>query len=333
MSFNSIIGHNDIKSKLEGSIFENRVGHAYVFTGAQGVGKKTTAIAYSQLLLCNETCKNTREIDVYNRYSEPCGKCMACKTFEAGTNPDFTIIESSKSTISIDEIRQMQGDIIIKPIYSDKKVYIIVNAQKMTIQAQNCLLKTLEEPPGHSCIILTTSNYDSLLQTIKSRVQRVVFTPLDSELVMDYLNTHYSSNDISKEFVIAYSGGIIGKAIEILENDALKEIREKCFDYLFDNGKAWSEGADYFEENKDNINFILDMMDTIYRDMLLICVKSEKQLINSDKKDIIINNAGKWTVAKLTNVIGLIAKARGHIRMYVNTRLVIDNLMLAFREV
>jgi DNA polymerase-3 subunit delta' len=159
MNFGLITGQTLIIENLRHSLSSGRTGHAYVFAGPKGVGKRTVARIFASLLLCESGSSGSS-----------CGVCTACRLTDAGTNPDFTLLEPAGSSIGVDEIRALQSDIIIKPAYSKRKIYLIAEADKLTLQAQNCLLKTLEDPPPYGIIIMTASNYNSLIETIRSRV-------------------------------------------------------------------------------------------------------------------------------------------------------------------
>ena len=154
--FEKIIGNEKNKSILEKSIKLKKTSHSYLFLGTEGIGKRLIALEFAKKILClepeNENCK-----------------CKSCIEFDSGSNPDFLIIEPEDGKIKIEQIRNMQRRVAEKPINSNKKVYIIDNSDQMTTEAQNCLLKTLEEPPEYLTIILICSNEYNMLSTIKSR--------------------------------------------------------------------------------------------------------------------------------------------------------------------
>lgn len=190
MSFEKVIGQKDIIGTLLRSVRIGRVAHASVFTGSTGIGKRTVAAEYAGLLLCEN-----------NLDEGACGSCKACKLYAGASNPDFKRISAGNAAIGVDEIREMQRDISIKPLYSKRKVYIIEDADKMTVQAQNCLLKTLEEPPEYVVIVLTASNYDALLETIRSRSQRYSFKKNTYEEVYKAIGSSFNGNEYSSKWV------------------------------------------------------------------------------------------------------------------------------------
>lgn len=172
--FEKILGNEHIKEQLRKSIKNNQVSHSYLFIGIDGIGKKLLATEFAKAMQClNE--------DKY------CNICKSCIEFDSNNNPDFLYIEPDGNSIKIEQIRDMQKRIQEKPIISDKKVYIIDNADKMTVEAQNSLLKTLEEPPEYATIILIGSNENAFLTTIKSRCMILHFNPIEDEKMLQYL--------------------------------------------------------------------------------------------------------------------------------------------------
>lgn len=194
-----IIGHEDQLKKLKSIVDMDKVGNAYIFDGIEGIGKFAIAKEFSKGLLC------------ISESNKPCEKCNACRTFEE-TN-DLIIVEPEGNMIKVDNIRKMKDELMLKPITSNRKVAIINNAELMNEQAQNALLKILEEPPEYATIILVTSSKEKLLYTIKSRCTLFKFDPLSNEEVREYFN-----NDISED-LLAYSRGSIGTIIKLKENN------------------------------------------------------------------------------------------------------------------
>lgn len=172
--FEKILGNEHIKKQLRKSIKNNQVSHSYLFIGIDGIGKKLLATEFAKAMQClNE--------DKY------CNSCKSCIEFDSNNNPDFLYIEPDGNSIKIEQIRDMQKRIQEKPIISEKKVYIINNADKMTVEAQNSLLKTLEEPPEYATIILIGSSENAFLTTIKSRCMILHFNPIEDEKMLHYL--------------------------------------------------------------------------------------------------------------------------------------------------
>ncbi len=204
--FEDIIGNPKTKEILKGIIIANRVSHSYMFLGPEGIGKKLIAKDFAKAILCLEKSKT---IPI-------CNKCKSCIEISSSNNPDFIYIEPDDNKIKVDQIRTMQMKVAEKPIISHKKVYIINDADKMTNEAQNCLLKTLEEPPDYITIILIGSNEENFLTTIKSRCTKIYFDKMSNENMKSYILKN-KLLDISDD-LIDMADGSIKKLQEINNN-------------------------------------------------------------------------------------------------------------------
>jgi len=326
VNFNAIIGQQDVIEGLKTLINSNKIGHAYIFSGPEGIGKTTVAKILASILMCSD-----------NVGDESCGNCQSCRLFENGTNPDFGILECKGSSIGVDEIRNLQHDICVRPLYSKRKVYLIREADRMTVQAQNCLLKTLEEPPEYAVIILVASNYNALLETIHSRSIRIDFKKNTFDEVKEFITARAGGDFEQADFIASYADGVIGRALELMESEGFREIREKAIDAVIRlSGPDLGDMFDIslmFDENKDDIDSILDIMLLFYRD-LLIAGKSgnEKLLINSDKKDIILKNTNKFSTGKLLKNIDIIEEMRKNIKQNANYQLAIQVMLMKLQE-
>lgn len=239
--FDDIIGNEKIKKMLIDAINKEAVSHSYLFVGKSGIGKKMFAIELAKHVMClgDENCES-------------------CIKFDTNSNPDFNIITADGKSIKIDQIRSIQSKIIEKPIISSKKVYIIDNAELMSEEAQNCLLKTLEEPPEYAMIILVCSNENRMLQTIKSRCVIIKFEDLSKEQISNFLN-------IKDKEIISLCSGSLEKANEIKEKQdfyiKIKEIinlleKESLVDVL--------KNADIIYSSKEDILNVLEYMNIIF---------------------------------------------------------------------
>ena len=326
MNFNSIIGQSEVTDSLKRSLSENRVGHAYIFTGSAGMGKKTIAQLFAGLLLCENP-----------QSGSTCGKCTACLLYENGSNPDYHRINTEDASIGVDRIRDIQGDVSIKPMYSKRKVYVIEDAVKMTDQAQNCLLKTFEEPPSYVVVILLATNYEMLLETIRSRAQRLNFRKYTYEQVCQALAEKYGMRSTLLELAAGYSDGNIGMALELAGSGEFTILRERIFELLPGVAKGRMdevlEFTAFMEENRDSIDLLLDIMLLYYRDLLLVCETGNGNvLINSDKKDMIFINARMYCSRRIIDNIAAIEAVRRAIKQNANYQLAIDNLLIKLRE-
>lgn len=218
--FDTIIGNNAAKETLKKAVDLNKISHSYMFVGISGIGKKLIAKEFAKMILCIDQ----------NKY---CNKCKSCIEFDSDNNPDFSIIEPDNGSIKIGQIRDMQKSVSEKPIISANKVCIIDDADLMTVEAQNCLLKTIEEPPEYMTIFLIGTNENSFLATVKSRCTIMHFEKIEDEAIKNYLEEKYSNNIPLN--ILDIADGSIGKAIslkdksEIYENiNNIIENIEKC---------------------------------------------------------------------------------------------------------
>ncbi len=324
MDFSGLIGQKKVIRKLTESIENDTVGHAYIFHGPGGIGKRTLARAFAGLLLCNMP---------ENEGRNACNKCISCNLSNSGTNPDLTVIEDDGTKIGVDEIRKIQYDVNKRPMYSQRKVYLIFKAEKMTEQAQNCLLKTLEEPPSYCVIILTATNPSKLLSTVTSRAHPLMLERYSTDEIYGFLVEKENIDNEKADFLTRYSDGILGKAVELAFDEKLYSIREQVFDILiYLNKKPLQyifETVDFFKNNKEHFDFIFDMISLFFRDILsIIHYGNEKRLINIDKKDIILNNMSFFTTLKAVNAIDIVEKTRTGIKKYANFQLSIEIMLM-----
>ena len=246
MSFKNIIGNHEIREYLANSAKNNNFSHSYLFLGTDGIGKKAIAKEFAKNILCDYT------------KDETC-TCKSCTCFISNNHPDFYILNEEGTTIKVDEIRNITEKVIEKPIISSKKVYIINDADKMNKEAQNCLLKTLEEPPEYVTIILISSNENLLLNTIKSRCMTIKFKNISDENLSKFAKEILGYEDLTENLLKSF-GGSIGKAIKLKENSGkyllienfLKDLSKKDIIDIMVDAKIFYD--------KDNINEILDYL-------------------------------------------------------------------------
>ena len=285
--FENIIGNDKNKSILEISIEIKKTSHSYLFWGTEGIGKKLIALEFAKKMLClepeNKNCK-----------------CKSCIEFDSRNNPDFIIIEPEDEKIKIDQIRNLQRKVAEKPINSNKKVYIINDSDKMTPEAQNCLLKTLEEPPEYLTIILICSNEYSMLSTIISRCTRMHFDNLETEQIEKFLEKKYPDTKFSKK-IIELSQGSIGKVLKLNQKSQLYENIENLFESF--KTKDLIDIITIAEEiynEKEEINSLLEYMNILalrfskkdlrYINSIDIIENTKKRLSANSNYDMCIDN-------------------------------------------
>lgn len=253
--FDKIIGNNENKKILENMVKKQNIPHSYIFSGISGIGKLLFAKEFAKAILCRgETIK-------------PCNSCISCTSFENSNNPDCIIIDEQSESIKTEQIKELTKSVLEKPIESYKKIYIINNSENMTKEAQNSLLKTLEEPPEYIVILLITSNENMLLNTIKSRCMKLMFQPLSNNEIIEYFKRN---NEQIDEGMLDIFEGSIEKALEVKDK---KEIYEKI-NNEFKNIEEKSEIQilslkEELIQYKEEIYSLLDYINTIFYKKML----------------------------------------------------------------
>src|SRR6056297_338572 len=276
MQFDSVVGQDRIKYYLTNSVKKDNLTHGYIFEGPKNIGKLEVAKVFAQLILCKNSDK------------KPCEKCSSCIKANADSHPDIHIIKLDENSIKRKDIDELQSSIYMKPYESNKKVYIIDDSHKMTVQAANTFLKTLEEPPEDTIIIMITINKDLMLDTITSRCQIINFDMLGHKEVEKILVEEYNMDEEKSKLLAAYSKGNVYKALKILNgDDKTLEYRDEIVeivDKMLTEGKrAVFDYEKYFNTRKDNIDDILDIIIIWYRDILFVKENINDMIINKDK--------------------------------------------------
>ena len=261
---NPIIGHQQIIEQLQRTVVSDRIAGAYLFVGPIGVGKETVARYFAGLICCQQD-------------AEPpmvCGTCLACRKVKSGNHPDLQFIRPDGSELKIGQIRELQKQIIYEPLEAKWKVYILTDVERMNEYAENALLKTLEEPPASSVLILLTSNVQALLPTTRSRCQILQFHPLPTQKLAEILVERFSVAPEQATTLAIAADGAIGKALTRLEKgDTLtEEVPEilKETDLL-----AAFRLAEHFKNNPETLGELV----TWYRDLLFLQQDAPSELI------------------------------------------------------
>ena len=294
--FEGIIGNEKIKEILKKNIIEDKISHSYLFLGVEGIGKQLIAKEFAKSILCTQKENNTY-----------CNKCSSCIQFNSSNHADFKIIEPEGSSIKIEQIRQMQEKVQEKPIISKNKIYIINNADLLTIEAQNCLLKTLEEPPIHTIIMLIGSNENAFLSTIKSRCMIIHFQKINDEEIKEFLKNEYEITNISSNMIKTFQGSI-KRAIEQKDNKEQYEKIEKIIKSL---------------KTKDTVQ--------ILKNSRILYQSKESIFQMLDDMNVILINLAKEE-SNYANCIFLVEETKKRLKQNANLDMCIDNLLLQMIE-
>lgn len=327
-NFKDIIGQESIKKHLQTAIKTGNLSHAYIINGEYGSGRQTIASALAKTIQCQSKTDDT----------DACGVCTSCKQAESHNHPDIKYITHDKTSISVNDIReQLNNDISIKPYSSEYKIYIIPDANKMTEQAQNALLKTIEEPPVYAIIILLTENCDSLLPTIRSRCVTLTMNPVEKDKICTYLENKFQLEPEQAQITANYCQGNIGKAIRFASSSDFIEMKNQVLKLLknLDSMDIASiiDTIKEFSTHKNDINDYLDLMLLWYRDVLMFKVtKDANLLLYSDEYSAISEQATKRDYENIENIIAAIDKAKVRLKANVNFDVTIELMILAMKD-
>ena len=321
MLYSQTAGQEKIKTSLIKSINNKQVSHCYLFEGPEGMGKYKLALVFAQSLLC------------LNFSMEPCNECKSCIKVNSYNHPDLHIINEDGKSIKREDVDELVNSIYKRPYEAKRKVYIIKDAHLMTPQAANTFLKTLEEPPGDTVMILLTVNSNLLLPTLVSRCQEVKLRNVSKKTIKSYLKGYDTD---SVDLAASYSKGILNKAVDIIEgkDDILKKRQEiiKVFDRIINSdSEIIYELENYFEVEKDNIDLIIEIMIMWIRDVIFVNVNMEDLVINKDYMPL-LRNHGK-NMKRDSDIVEFLQNTSDNIKSNVNYKLAVDNMLLKIQEV
>ena len=305
-NFKDIIGQEQIKKHLQDGIRKHKLSHAYIINGEVGSGRRLLASALTKTLLCEDRTEQ----------GDACGKCKSCLQVDSNNHPDVRFITHEKLSISVDDIReQLVNDIGIKPYSSAHKIYIIPDSNKMTEQAQNALLKTIEEPPEYAIILLVTESAENLLPTIQSRCVTLNTQPLSKESITQYLIKNLQMEPERAELAAGFCQGNVGKAIHFASSDDFQEMKRETLQLLKEVDNL--EIAELMvmvrglSVRKGQINEYLDLMVLWYRDVLMFKVtKDANILLYREEYQAISRQASNKSYENIENIIKAIDKAK-----------------------
>ena len=326
--FRDIIGHRQEVTHLEQAVRTGKVSHAYIFNGEKGTGKRSLADAFAATLQC--------EAEGGER---PCGKCHSCHQAESGNHPDIISIHHDKpASIGVEDIRdQLTGDIQIRPYNGKYKIYIVPEAEKMTVQAQNAILKTIEEPPEYAVIILLTTNDQIFLDTIRSRCVTLNLKPVPDEQVKAYLMEQIQVPDYQADICVAFAQGNIGKAVRLASSEDFSLIKSSAMQLIRNAGNMEiSEIIDYvkgIQDYKITIQDYLDILALWYRDMVYFkATRDVNGIVFRDELRTIRDTVKKCSYEGVEEVMKAIESAKARLSANVNFDLTMELLFLVIKE-
>ena len=324
--FKDVVGQKSIVDHLQNAVTTGKVSHAYILQGERSAGKEFIAKTFATALLCEKG------------EAEPCGECHSCKQAENDNNPDIIrIIHEKPNTIGVEDIRKLTGDIAVKPYAGKYKVYIVNEAEKMTVQAQNALLKTLEEPPEYAVILLLATNTDALLPTVLSRCVLLTMKSVSDEEVKKYLMTELMVPEYKADVCVAFARGNLGKAKGLASSEEFENIKSDAvtlLKYIYDMEIGEIVTAiKKIGEYKFEINDYLDILSVWYRDVLLFKATNDvNHLIFRDEIQYIKKTADRSAYEGIEEILEALEKAKDRLKANVNFDLTMELLLLTIKE-
>lgn len=318
MTFEQILGHARQKDILRRALGANRLAHAYLFEGPEGIGKQLVALALTRAVVCSE--------------GTGCGRCIACRKVDHHNHPDLHLLVPDGAQIKIEQVRDLQKELSYRPLEAPKKICLIESAERMNPAAGNALLKTLEEPSGNALIILLSAHPERILPTIRSRCQRLPFQRLSREVIKTVLLQQPGLDETSAHILAALSEGSFKKALG-KDHDLYLEQRKTIVRAVTalgpDDVVTIFELAEKLLDDKDHLQDILEILQIFYRDLLTYKhYAGDDQLVNIDLLETIRSTADRHDLWALLKKLEALTSTRRLLERNVNRQLAIENLLL-----
>ncbi|MBQ5849624.1 MAG: DNA polymerase III subunit delta' [Lachnospiraceae bacterium] len=328
ITWGDVIGQGQLCGNLQSAIKYNKISHAYLIQGENLSGKRMIADIFAKALQCT-----------HQEGTKPCNECRDCKQAINGNHPDIIYVEHEKpNVISVENIRQqVNSDIAIKPYSGSHKIYIIDEAEKMNVQAQNALLKTLEEPPQYAVIILLATRVEAMLPTILSRCVVLNIKPVSDDIIKNYLMNKVQIPDYRASVCASFARGNVGRAIQLASNEEFDNMKSSALGTLknIHNMDVSQMAAEIkrISEDKFDVDDYLDIIFIWFRDVLLYKSSKNKDLLIFKEDFMDISRMSKhYSYEKLESLINSIDKTRSRIKANVNFELTMELLFMEIKN-
>lgn len=326
MKFQDIIGQKEITGHLQKAIQMGKLSHAYIIQGASGSGKRMLADTFAMTLQCEEGG------------TEPCGHCQSCRQAVSGNHPDIRHLTHEKAAIGVDDIRsQLNNDILVKPYSRPYKVYIIEDAEKMTEQAQNAMLKTIEEPPEYAVILLLTVNAKLLLPTVLSRCILLNVRPVAKAGITKLLKERYGIAGYLAEIAADFSDGIPGRAVAYAQSGEFTQQKEEVLKLVKRISSVPAE--ELYKKSKElagrkqELPELLTLMNLWYRDVLVMkATNGQGTPVFREEETELRRQAEECSLRDIECCMEAIEELRMRLTANVNTEVAVEMLLCRLKE-
>jgi DNA polymerase-3 subunit delta' len=318
MTFGDIFGHDKPLAILKNALVKDRIPHAFLFYGMEGVGKRAVAAVFAGALVCTGA-------------EAPCNACPSCRKVERQTHPDIATVIPDGQFIKIGAVKELQQQMTFRPREGRRRVFVMPEADRMNAPAANALLKTLEEPSSGNILLLTSSRPHALPLTILSRCQQLRFTPLPNAEVARYLREKAGLAEAPAAVLAASAGGSIGRALAMNREDYLA-LRDGILEHLAGDEPAAAlrrlAFAAHFGTEREEILTRLAILRTCYRDALVLKETAEvRRLVFQDRPETIAAVADRLSGRELLQNITTIEAAAGAIDLNANKSLTLEAML------
>jgi len=312
MSFKDIQGHAQPIGLLKRYLEDSRLSGGYLFTGPEGIGKKLTALILAKAVNCSDG------------KADSCDTCVSCGKIDRSDHPDVHLVACGDDEIKIESIRQLQKEISFRPYEGRVKVFIIDNAHKLTLDAANCLLRVLEEPPKQSLIILISDKPVLLIRTIVSRCKTVKFSSMPRKSLEEALGASHGLDAGMSHFLAYFSEGRLGSALS-LKDSGIVQKKNECIDKFILSDAGVLERSS--KQERQDLKRQLGIIATWFRDMCLLKIgMPHQELINLDRKDELLRSMSKFTFSEIDDIMQSVTEAVLYLDQNINSKLVMQNI-------
>ncbi|MCR3956050.1 MAG: DNA polymerase III subunit delta' [Gudongella sp.] len=324
MDYKDIVGHEHVVQSLKRAVRNNNISHFYLFEGEEGLGKRTLGRTFAKTLLCEK------------KGAEPCNTCSSCIKFDHLNHPDYHEIDPEKGIIRKGQVEEIIRGMSMSPFQGDRKVFLMDQAHLMNKEAQNAMLKSLEEPPSYVHMILVTSSSKNLLPTIISRGQQIRFGQIPLNLVSEYLVDRQGMETGEARFLAEFSKGSLGRAVQLSSSEDFFQLRDWIIELVgfLVKGESWKifSAVERFTDEKDRVQELLDIMLFWFRDLMVYKATEDLSLVINSDKEILLSEQSFLDFDRINDIIKKIQDTSMNIQLNVNYQLSIETMLFKIQE-